>query len=261
MVTNIQIIRHCSDRNILRQYAVWLQMKQVFKHSCFYNGNISHIIKTTGLSRNTVKKYINFYIENGWAREHGNNITLISQHKLKKLLKITLMRNINISHLDHSSTSKTITLLNYLLFKFKHDQFQYLREMSSDLINPNGSKALQRHKAAVRFFKESNSKPILDESDDTYNPSVFTIARTINKSIASASRLTKNLADLKLITVKENKKVVSPERKSRSRFNHGTTTKHQTFRKSIPFSRIDQQSVRIFNQSFIIQYRNCYVFN
>jgi response regulator of citrate/malate metabolism len=58
-------------------------IKKMHVNSKVYNYSESKISKQSGLSRTATKKYIKFFIDNGWAKIKGKDLVFISTNKLK----------------------------------------------------------------------------------------------------------------------------------------------------------------------------------
>lgn len=66
----------------LDSYAYWLYFKHLFRNGCIYNYNILRLAHKSGLSRTTVRKYINLFIALGWCRMHHGNLIFCSYQQL-----------------------------------------------------------------------------------------------------------------------------------------------------------------------------------
>lgn len=208
MKANIKLIQLFTDNDLTRQYAVFLQLKQLHAHSTFYNYSPNSLQCKAGISRNTIKKYIDFYIRNGWAYMHGKNLTLIAHNKLKRLYNITLKNDIKI---NAGAVNQIIASFRQEILKHKYDQFIHLRNKSSDLLNPSN---LAIYKRAVKWFRKTNCKPFVDVNQEYYKVSNNKLSQYINKSSATLSRLIKSLeADKKVKVIRQSLQsfVLSPK--------------------------------------------------
>jgi len=157
MKTSIKLIQIFSDSNILRHYAVYLKLKAIHSNSVIYNYNISILSQKSGLSRNSIRKYIKFYLDNNWCTLNNNHLSFISLDKLRLKYGIALQQLIKIP-----SNGNITTLLNnlrYELLKLKNRQFNFLKNKATDKIDPKGKGACQRYKSAKKFFDNNNYDP------------------------------------------------------------------------------------------------------
>ncbi len=149
MRTNINLIQLFSDSNILREYAVYLKLKHLFKNGCIYNYNISLFAQKSNLSRNSIRRYIKFFIENKWCRMHKNNLTFISLPLLRSRYKVKNHSTLKIS--PAGNTQRILTNLRYQLIKVKDTQFKFLKGSYKDLHNPTGNNKLAKYKKALKL--------------------------------------------------------------------------------------------------------------
>lgn len=187
MNTSIKLIKLFSDSNILRQYAVFLQLKHIHVNSCIYKYNVHRLAQKSGMSRNSINKYVKFFLDNGWCRMHGKNIVFISLKELRQKYSVKLKHTINISR---GKTQKVLSNLRYELLKQKTNQFNFLKDISNDLHNPKGKFALEKHKRALKYQRKTGKSLLIDEVE--LKISLKRLGKVINLSPASAFNLIKS---------------------------------------------------------------------
>jgi hypothetical protein len=57
---------------------MYLKLKSIYKSGCVIKYSPFLFSKATGISRNTVKKYMDIFISEGWVTRSGNNVTFIA---------------------------------------------------------------------------------------------------------------------------------------------------------------------------------------
>ncbi len=182
MKTNIRLIQLFTNNDILRQYAVWLKLKRVHSNGRVYDYTTYKFSKQSGMSRNSIKKYIQFFIDNGWAKIEGKDLQFVSHDKLKKVYGIKLKHNIKIKN---QNITKIVNSLRYELLKLKQSQFKYLKQIRKDQFNPLRKGALARHKKADKFPR------LTGEFSKYLKVSLKKLALLINKSASTVSLLIK----------------------------------------------------------------------
>lgn len=186
MKTSIKIIELFTSSGILREYAVFLQLKHLYSNGCIYKYNINKLSQKSGLSRNSIKKYVAFFVSNGWVTMHGDNLCFISLESFRLKYKIKLKHAIKIKN---GNTSKVLNGLRYELLKQKTIQFNFLKNISNDLNNPSGKNALQKYKHAKKYANRTGKKLCISES--AIKISLKTIGTILNLSPASSFNLIK----------------------------------------------------------------------
>lgn len=184
MKTNIKLIQTFVDTDIIRYYAVFLKLKSLHVNSRIYNTSAYNIAKQSGLSRNSVNKYMKFFLDNGWAERSFTGISLISLDKLKELYGVTLKHNIKLE--NQQKVSDIVSSLRYEIFKHKQSQFNYIKSASGDLINPRGKNALSKYKRAKKILPFCKSEVL-----GNLKISVIALGMLIGKSPSTASNLIK----------------------------------------------------------------------
>lgn len=185
MNTSVNLIKLFIDSNILRQYAVYLQLKHLHSNGCLYKYNVNKLSQKSGLSRNSIKKYVDFFLVNDWCKMHGKNLVFISLTNLRLKYGVRLKHSIKI---EGGPVKTILTNLRYELLKQKNRQFNYLKGVSNDLNNPSGKNALRDHKKAIKLSHKYNL-PVKGAS--ALKISLKSIGNILNLSSASCFNLIK----------------------------------------------------------------------
>lgn len=188
MTGNIQLIQYFKDTDeiLLRRYAVWLKMKGIHVNGRIYNYSDYKFSKQSGLSRTMVRKYIKFFIDNGWVREEGDSLVFISKEKLREKYGVKLYCNIAIDT-ESLSVQGIVDLLRYNIIKDRGRKQIFAKQLYKDQNDPSGDDALER-------FKKANKKAKVEfdgEVCELYAVSLYTLSSLIGMSISSTSRLIK----------------------------------------------------------------------
>jgi len=203
MKTNIKLIQHLSDNNLIRYYAVWLRLKHMHVNSIVYNHSLSKLSSQSGISRNGLRKYIKFFIQKNWITQQDNNILFISHTKFKALNGIKFNREIKITK---SSLIQTITNnLRFEILKEKQRKFNYVKSVISNRNNPTGKNALKKYKSSIKAIKNLQCNITTGEAPTNLTISLNKLSKLLNISPSSISRLIK-------IKTKQQKAVVIRDR-------------------------------------------------
>lgn len=184
MKANYLLIEQFNDSGILRYYAAWLHFKRVFVNGCFYES--TNIASRVGLSRNTTKKYVKFFLDNGWASYHKGNFRLSGKHSLKLLYGVKLIRDVSLK--KYGTVTDILNSLRYSILDIKFKQFKYIQSNYRDLVNPRNIKAYKAAKRKNIFFY-----PLQDESEHIAL-SYIKIAKMLNVSKSKAVQLIKEFS-------------------------------------------------------------------
>ncbi len=218
---NIHLIKLFASSDILREYSVFLNLKNKYINGCIYGYNAHKLSKSTGLSRTTLNKYIPFFLKNGWAKIHNGNLCFISNVNLAKLYNVAFTY-VDKNKKDYTCTGKPIKIkksnniqqtlndLRFSLIKEKNTQFTKILHKSNDLTKPTGPYSLTILKSAKRFFKKNKANVIIDENLKGYRTTYKNLANIINLSKSSAVNLMKTkVKECKLKIIKSKPKFIS----------------------------------------------------
>jgi uncharacterized membrane protein len=183
MKTNIKLIELMVSNGLDRHYAVFLKLKHIHVNSRVYNYSPYKFSQQSGLSRNSIKKYIDFFITEGWARIEGKDLVLISTEKLKSKYSVKLKHNIKV---DKGSVTEIVNNLRYQLFILKQNQFKRLKRLKEYRDNPKGKGAVKMYRNATKQLQSYKG-----EFSENLKISTNKLGLLINKSKSTASRLIK----------------------------------------------------------------------
>lgn len=197
MKVNVNLIQCLSDNNLLRHYAVFLRLKHIHVNSKVYNYSINRLSRQSGISRNGLRKYMEFFIANKWVRPEGDDIIFIGTGKLKALYGIKIRWDIKIER--STSINTILSSLRYQILINKQRKFNYIKKIATNRSNPQGKGALQAYKRAIK------SKYVIGEGIDYLKITIKSLSKLLNVSTSSVSRLIKKyeiLGKAKVIRIK-----------------------------------------------------------
>lgn len=172
------------DSDLERYYAVYVKLKSIHSNGRFYNSSLYSLSKQSKLSRNSIRKYADFFTKEGWIIKEHNTISFISSDKFNELYGIKLRNTIKLS--KNKSVTEITNTLRYELLKEKQNQFNYLKEVEKDKRIPTN---LKSYKRALRLSKDYKCENI----STNLKISVKKIGIIINKSSSTATRLIKTM--------------------------------------------------------------------
>jgi len=81
-------------KNIKNEKVVhfWLYMKTFYRNGTFYHYSPERLSKLTGVSPNTIRKYISILSDANWIRKHHGNITCIDRRDVQQVDKYYFRR-------------------------------------------------------------------------------------------------------------------------------------------------------------------------
>lgn len=192
MNINQLLIKDLISAGNIKMLATFLKFKGFYSSSCIHNYKSISFVNKAKMSRNTIKKHIKFFIDNGWARIEGNNLVLnkfnsFDENKLKLIVSINKNKSI-----------KEIELLLYReCLRLKQTQFRFNKQISSDLKNPTGLKQFKKAKSYCR--KKGINTEKLPSAGDLYKVSIKKIACMFKCSVGKASQIIDKLTDANMI--------------------------------------------------------------
>ena len=176
------ILTHIAAKSLIKEYALFLQIKRLHKNSVIYKPKKLH--EKLKCSRTKSNRIVAIIIREGWGYYHNSNLVLKS------------VKNVHLLYNDFNPKNKLEINSEddiYLeLLKNKLRQKKYIESKISDLKSCS-SKVV---KSALKVLK--GEKKVTD-----FGTSVKTIAKLFNVSVASASRITKRLAKNGLIFIQK----------------------------------------------------------
>lgn len=192
MNINQLLIKDLIEINKLRYFAVFIKFKGIYGSGCVHNYSPYKFSYIAKLSRNSVKKYIDYFIDNGWCRMEGKNL-IFNKFKSIDGNKLNLKVKINAK-----KTIKEIELLLYReLLRLKESQFNFNKKIYRDLKNPTGLAQLKKAKAYCK--KKGVNSEKLPSAPGMFKLSMIKIAKMFNCSVGKASGIIDELCMKKMI--------------------------------------------------------------
>lgn len=176
---------------------MFLRLKQLHVNSRVYNFSLLRVSKQAGMSRNGLRRYIQFFKDAGWVREEGKDLIFMGHNKLMKFYGFKKLKTrsgkyfqSDIKLADCTDHKKILSNLRYEIIRARQVKFNYVKQKKDDLIEPLGAGMLQRHKSAKKYFK-GVSRATLSEVPKYYTISVASLANHWAVSSSTASRYIK----------------------------------------------------------------------
>lgn len=179
MNINQLLIKDLIEMNKQRYLAVFIKFKSIYSSGCVHNYNPSKFSSVTKLSRNSVKKYVDYFIANGWARMDGNNLIFnkfrsFDENKKRLMCVIGFKKSI-----------KEIEILLYReVLRLKQSQFNFLKRVKCDLQNPTGIDVYKRALNTQKKYTLNSEN--LPGAQEKYKVSIKKIAESFNCSVGKA---------------------------------------------------------------------------
>jgi cell division protein YceG involved in septum cleavage len=194
----------------IRELAVLIKLKSIYVSGCVHNYSPYKLSKESDLSRNTIKKYVNFYLELGYARMDGNNLVFNKFTKIEDKYKHATV-NIN----PELSIKKISDLLHREILCDKYRKFNYIKKVKEDSSNPMGKDALKKLKKAKKAIRNlSNVNTSLPNASANYSVSIKKIAEHFNCSVGKAQGIVNSLCEDNLL--KRTKNYIVIHKRTRS---------------------------------------------
>lgn len=153
MKSNVKFIYSLIEEDSIKEYAAFLKLKHIYVNGCVYNYSPFAFCKITGLSRNTIKKYVDFFLKEGWCRMHGKNLIFHKLEKIKEDKGINTVDAVILKINAKKDTLKSIqTKIYHAALKAKQDAYLFLLGKTRDKLIPSGKNCKLKYKKATRFF-------------------------------------------------------------------------------------------------------------
>jgi predicted transcriptional regulator len=182
----IKAILQAKDHTLLRRYAVWLKLKYTYVRGKIYNFSLSKISSLLGISRQAVKKYINFFLDNNWCRQVGNHLYFISNEEFKQFYNIESKYAICVN--KDLSVKEIVQELRYSALKIKQAQFNFAKGILDNLANPINNKVYQSAKRKSKKLRIKISDAVSDIQDNL-KLSYKALSNLVGASKSTAKRL------------------------------------------------------------------------
>jgi hypothetical protein len=188
MNINQLLIKDLVEINKQRYLAVFIKFKSIYSSGCVHNYSPNKFSLATKLSRNSVKKYVDYFLSNGWCRIEGKNLIFnkfrsFDENKKRLMCVISAKKSI-----------KEIEILLYReVLRLKQSQFNFLKRVKCDLTNPIGIKV---YKKALKIGKKYNlNTENLPGAQEKYKVSIKKIAESFNCSVGKAMGIIDKLCE------------------------------------------------------------------
>ena len=128
--------------------AVFIKLKSLYKNSCVYGFSYRSLSAKSGISINTLKKTIKFFLDKGWCRMHGFNLVFEKIYRVDDTNKkgVHVRFNLDKKH-DYKYILKVLRLS---LVKACGERFEFVKKISSDYIKPETLSDYKKAKAVVK---------------------------------------------------------------------------------------------------------------
>lgn len=185
------LIKHACENNYLRELSYFVWLKKKYRNSCFYHYSINNVSVKTGISRTAARKYMKFYRNNGWTREHHGN--LIFEKTLKVLQLMTKHNGARYVGFTAKNSPKEIYLkLYYEILKNKKRQIEFVIRKSD------------RYNAGSRKRKPAR----IGASSFGFQISQCLLSRLFNCKPSKVSKILTDLKDRNLVSVQRQLKYI-----------------------------------------------------
>ena len=188
MKLNQLLIKDLIEMNKQRYLAVFIKFKGIYSSGCVHNYSPTKFSSVAKLSRNSVKKYVDYFISNGWARMNGphlifNKFRIFDSNRKRIECEVT-----------YKKTIKEIELLLYReVLRLKQSQFNFLKRVKRDLKNPTGLSALKQAKRLEKKYTLNSEK--LPGARDKYKVSMKRMAKHFKCSVGKVSGIIDKLCE------------------------------------------------------------------
>jgi len=189
------LIKQMMEDKCIRELAVLIKLKSIYGSGCVHNYSPYKLSKSCDLSRNTVKKYIDFYLMLGYARMEGKDLVFVDFKKIDKSYKHGFLK------IDPKLTVKKICLLLYRQkIKNNSNEFDYLQKVHIDSTDPSGANALNDLKKAKKaLIKLNRNASNLPSAEENYSVSIKSLAKQFKCSVGKAQGIVNSLCEENLL--------------------------------------------------------------
>jgi DNA-binding transcriptional regulator YhcF (GntR family) len=142
----------------------FLFFKTKFKHSIVYNYTPEKLSNITGISPNTIRKYIAILKNNGLVKKVNNNLLFINRLKVDEVAKYNFRRR-DYNGIESFSQFRETLILNYI--KNEANKQEYIIK-AKDILKGKGVQSIKQYRKAKAIaskysnnWKEYNNKVIM----------------------------------------------------------------------------------------------------
>jgi hypothetical protein len=170
----------------VKAFALWLQLKGLYKRTLIYNYSPQKIHSLTGISPYLAKKYVSIMIDQGWASLTGTTLIL---HSFKKFTN----QSKHITELQNQSYKDIANEIRLLKLKEDYNRQKFMINLRSYRI---------KHKR-ISQLKNLHEKYIKNRMGTDYIINSYRrIATILGVSVSHAHRLIKYWSDQNILSVR-----------------------------------------------------------
>lgn len=200
MQINVVNLKVLSDKGLLRHLAVFITIKSKYRNGCIYNYTQESLASKTNISRSAIRKYVKFFLDNGWCRIADGNLCFNGLGKLDKEPKRVL------ADVKAKGTKELIQEFQLLLLKHKQAQFNRIRSLGNEINTPTNIKA---HKSAIKMVRKYGyNKSKLPPESAKLKMSIKSIAKWLNCSVGKTVAVLDRLRTKGLISITKCRNVI-----------------------------------------------------
>lgn len=153
MTIGLNTVKELQSKGKIKALATFIYLKSIHSNSCFFKPTLYSLSKKTGLSRTLLRKYLAYFIDQGWCEYHSGNLIF------KNVKKAGLMSGKRYV-IKSKSIKENVLYLQSLILKQRAAQYDWVRKVQRDIKQPSSvndyKKAKQAYKK-VNFNKSANA--------------------------------------------------------------------------------------------------------
>jgi len=199
----------------IRHLCVLIKLKSIYVSGCVHNYSPYKLSKSCYISRNSVKKYVDWAIANGYARMEGTSLIFTKFTKVQSKYKwATIMVD------SALPIKKMIALLHREILCDGDRKFRYLISKKEDSSNPMGKNALHKLKKAKKALRNLKDVALLPNASEKYTVSIKLIATKFKCSVGKAQGIINSLCEDNLLKRITNYRIIGSETRSKKFHNN-----------------------------------------
>jgi hypothetical protein len=144
----------------MRELAVFMKLKSLYKNSCVYGFSYRTLSFKSGVSINTLKKTIKSFLDKKWCRMHNGNLVFNKIKDVDDTDEIGVLVKFNLK--KENDYKYILKVLRLSLVKACGDRFEYVKNTIRDYKNPGN---LESHKKALKAIKRWGALKLISESE------------------------------------------------------------------------------------------------
>lgn len=203
------LIKQMIEDKTIRHLCVLIKLKSVYVSGAVHDYSPYKLSKSCDISRNSVKKYVDWAILNGYARIDGGDLKFTKFTKIESKYKwATIM-------VDPTLPIKKMSdLLHREILCDGDRKFRYLISKKEDSINPMGKDALHKLKKAKKALRNLKDVELLPNASEKYTVSIKLIAKKFKCSVGKAQGIVNSLCEDNLLKRITNYCIIKQDTKS-----------------------------------------------